>query len=246
MKRGPRLIRIFRAASLVSLASMIVASSVASCTFSRRDAVGATCRPNTVRRPRSYNRYSRWSQRGLWQRPVRRQITASGDVPDELSLDSSHVKAHRSAAGAKRGEWAQAVGRSRGGRTSKIHCLADDRGRPVAFALTPGNVADISVAVPLLGAVTSPKHLIADKAYDADSLRNWLKFRRIKAVIPIHRVAALFLTRSIAPSIDVVTSSSASSAVSKTGDVWQHDTTAWPETISPHSLSSRSLPSGSE
>ena len=44
---------IFRAAGLVSLASMIVASSVASCTFSRRDAVGATCRPNTVRRPRS-------------------------------------------------------------------------------------------------------------------------------------------------------------------------------------------------
>jgi hypothetical protein len=44
----------------------------------------------------------------------------------------------------KRGEWAQAVGRSRGGRTSKIHCLADDRGRPIAFALTPGNVADIS------------------------------------------------------------------------------------------------------
>ena len=84
----------------------------------------------------------------------------------------------------KRGEWAQAVGRSRGGRTSKIHCLADDRGRPVAFALTPGNVADISMAVPLLNAVTSPKHLIADKAYDADSLRNWLKTRRIKAVIP--------------------------------------------------------------
>ena len=67
---------------------------------------------------------------------------------------------------------------------SKIHCLADDRGRPVAFALTPGNVADISMAVPLLSAVTSPKHLIADKAYDADSLRNWLKTRRIKAVIP--------------------------------------------------------------
>jgi len=29
-----------------------------------------------------------------------------------------------------RWRWAQAVGRSRGGRTSKIHCLADDRGRP--------------------------------------------------------------------------------------------------------------------
>jgi transposase len=82
------------------------------------------------------------------------------------------------------GEWTQAVGRSRGGRTSKIHCLADDCGRPVAFALTPGNVADISTAVPLLAAVASPNCLIADKAYDADSLRNWLKIRRIKAVIP--------------------------------------------------------------
>ncbi len=59
-----------------------------------------------------------------------------------------------------------------------------DRGRPVAFSLTPGNVGDITMAVPLLNAVEQPKRLIADKAYDVDSLRNWLKARRIKAVIP--------------------------------------------------------------
>jgi len=62
--------------------------------------------------------------------------------------------------------------------------LADDRGRPVAFALTPGNIADITMAIPLLGAVDKPKRLLADKAYDADSFRNWLKRRKIKAVIP--------------------------------------------------------------
>ena len=73
---------------------------------------------------------------------------------------------------------------SRGGRTCKIHCLADDRGRPVAFTLTPGNIADISVAIPLLSRAAPAKRLLADKAYDADSLRNWLKQRRIKAVIP--------------------------------------------------------------
>jgi transposase len=54
----------------------------------------------------------------------------------------------------------------------------------VAFALTPGNVADITMAVPLLEGMRRPRRLIADKAYDADSLRRWLKSRRIKAVIP--------------------------------------------------------------
>jgi transposase len=49
-----------------------------------------------------YNRYNRWSRRGHWQR-LFEQIAASGDVPRELSLDSSHVKAHRSAASAKGG-----------------------------------------------------------------------------------------------------------------------------------------------
>ena len=62
--------------------------------------------------------------------------------------------------------------------------LADDRGRPVAFALAPGNVAVITMAAPLRGAVARPKRLLAAKAYDADSLRKWLKQRKVKAVVP--------------------------------------------------------------
>jgi transposase len=85
---------------------------------------------------------------------------------------------------AEKGGLEQAIGRSRGGRTSKIHCMADDRGRPVAFALTPGSVADITMALPLLSAVAHPKRLIADKADDADRLRGWLQERGIEAVIP--------------------------------------------------------------
>lgn len=49
-----------------------------------------------------YNRYHRWSGRGIWQRMFE-GVAAGGDIPVELSLDSSHVKAHRSAAGAKGG-----------------------------------------------------------------------------------------------------------------------------------------------
>jgi regulator of extracellular matrix RemA (YlzA/DUF370 family) len=58
-----------------------------------------------------------------------------------------------------------------------------DRGGPAAFALTPGNIVDVSMAVALLGAVATPRRLLADKAYDADSLRDWLKGRKIRAVV---------------------------------------------------------------
>jgi transposase len=49
-----------------------------------------------------YNRYNRWARRGLWQRLFVR-VAASDHVPQELLIDSSHVKAHRSAAGGKGG-----------------------------------------------------------------------------------------------------------------------------------------------
>ena len=62
--------------------------------------------------------------------------------------------------------------------------MADDQGRPIAFALTPGNIADITMAVPILEDLPRPKRLLADKAYDADRLRTWLKVRQITAVIP--------------------------------------------------------------
>jgi len=57
-------------------------------------------------------------------------------------------------------------------------------GRPVAFALTPGNIAAIRMAGPRLSAIAPPGRLIADKAHDVDSRRGWLKARRIRAVIP--------------------------------------------------------------
>jgi len=49
-----------------------------------------------------YNRYTRWARRGVWQR-IFAAAAAAGPVPEELALDSSHVKAHRSASGGKGG-----------------------------------------------------------------------------------------------------------------------------------------------
>ena len=87
----------------------------------------------------------------------------------------------------KRGAKAQAIGRSRGGPTTKIHALTDACGRIAAVSLTPGNVADISAAPALLAATPAPRRLIADKGYDANSLRKTLRKVRTEAVIPSTR-----------------------------------------------------------
>lgn len=65
-----------------------------------------------------YNRFTRWSRRGIWQRMFE-CMAAAGPVPEELSLDSTHVKAHRSAQTTKGGR-GQKRSASRGvGRPAK-------------------------------------------------------------------------------------------------------------------------------
>jgi transposase len=84
----------------------------------------------------------------------------------------------------KRGERDQAIGRSRGGRTTKIHALVDGEGRPHAILLTGGQVADIKGAAALVTATAPSGSLVGDKAYDVDQLRALLRSRGTAAVIP--------------------------------------------------------------
>jgi len=84
----------------------------------------------------------------------------------------------------KRGAQNQAIGRSRGGRTTKIHALVDEDGRPHAFVLTGGQVADIKGAASLLAATAPSERLIGDKGYDADHLRLFLEGRGTTPIIP--------------------------------------------------------------
>jgi transposase len=96
-----------------------------------------------------------------------------------------HGPRPRLGSGRKRGIHQRALGRSRGGFTSKIHCLGDARGRPVAFHLTPGEAADCKAYETLIDLPEqAPGALLADKAYDTDAIRADLKDRGIKAVIP--------------------------------------------------------------
>ena len=85
---------------------------------------------------------------------------------------------------AEKGEQKQAVGRSRGGRNTKIHALADVKGRLIAILLTGGEAHDCPVAERLVRRVKPSKRMLGDKAYDSAELRDELDERGTKPVIP--------------------------------------------------------------
>ena len=64
--------------------------------------------------------------------------------------------------------------------------LCDALGRPLRFILTAGQKADCQQALPLLEGVKT-KAVLADRGYDTDSIRNTLKEKKIKVVIPTRR-----------------------------------------------------------
>jgi transposase len=113
-------------------------------------------------------------------RCVERVWRAAGGGDDRQHRGACSSRGER----CKRGEPDQAIGRSRGGRTTKIHILIDLAGRPRAFRLTGGNIADITVAAPLLSQIAPSAWLIGDKGYDADHLRALVESRGTIAVIP--------------------------------------------------------------
>ena len=119
-------------------------------------------KPNSLHR-----RFRRWSQQGIWD-----EVFTAGvpeDALETVMVDATITKAQRFASGA-RGGGKEDLGRSRGGLTTKIHALVDERGRPLCYLLTPGQAADCRHAETLLEGVSSAC-LIGDRAYDTDALR---------------------------------------------------------------------------
>lgn len=102
-------------------------------------------------------------------------------------MDGSHIRAHQHAAGARGGQAHQALGRSCGGFSSKIHAKVDGLGLPLGFKLTAGNVHEIRTAEALLGEKVS-EYLLADRAYDGRAFRDALTARATQAVIPSKKI----------------------------------------------------------
>ncbi|MEU9237806.1 IS5 family transposase [Streptomyces subrutilus] len=145
-----------------------------------------------------HTRFRRWAADGTFDRMLRAaqaKADAAGDIEWLVSVDSTVVRAHQHAAGARKGGRDPAIGRSRGGLTSKIHLACDGRGRPLAFVVTGGNTNDCTrftavmeaIRVPRIGPGrprTRPDHVLGDKGYSSKAIRAWLRRRGIPHTIP--------------------------------------------------------------
>ena len=113
-------------------------------------------------------------------------ILKSGDF---LAMGSTFCKVHRHGLGTCKNapghETNQEIGSSRGGKTTKIHVLLDEKFHLVKFLLSAGNINDNLVAPALLqGLNLKSKVVLADKAYCDAKIRDYLEKQGARVCIP--------------------------------------------------------------
>lgn len=97
-----------------------------------------------------------------------------------------------------RSQTRQALGRSGGGLTTKVHLAVDGQGLPLSIVLTPGNVNDATAFGQVLDGIripradagrprTKPDRVLGDKAYSSRAIRHLLRRRGIAVTIPERR-----------------------------------------------------------
>ncbi|MGG2141553.1 IS5 family transposase [Symbiopectobacterium sp. RP] len=149
-----------------------------------------------------YNRFNRWSKFGIIKIIFNKLLSfldAHGLVDwSATALDGSNIRALKCTAGAPKKHLDitndNSLGRSRGGYGTKIHMATDESGIPLNIVLSAGQGHESLFALRLLdgigvqrqnGSMKRRGHaVLADKAYSGNALRNELKKREIKTVIP--------------------------------------------------------------
>jgi transposase len=107
-----------------------------------------------------------------------------GEIDQEwVFIDGSYVRAHQHASGARIGE-ERAIGKSRGGPTTKIHVAADAHGNPIDFEVTGGEVHDAKAADQIISKIDDAQYIIGDKGYDSEAIREQIRSRGAVPVIP--------------------------------------------------------------
>ena len=131
-----------------------------------------------------FKRFARWSDKGVWDK-LHQHFIEEPDM-EWLLIDSTVVRAHPCAAGAQKkkgGQEKQALGKSVGGFSTKVHATVDALGNPLRLLLTAGQRGDATQAISLLEGFDFAG-VMADRGYDTDDILDFIAQNDAEAVIP--------------------------------------------------------------
>jgi transposase len=159
-----------------------------------------------------YRWFRRWQRDGTWAKILARlqsRADAAGDIEWAVSVDSTISRAHQHAAGARHDGDLQkeppggvftepgdhALGRSRGGFTTKTHLACEQGRKTLSTVITAGQRGDSPQFIEVLERIkvyrvgggrprTRPDLVLADKAYTSRGNRGYARRRKIRVCIP--------------------------------------------------------------
>ena len=115
-----------------------------------------------------YGWHQRFVREGLWEKLLKRY---AGRLKSKVRLiDGTHIVVHQSGSNPAGGASKQAMGKTRGGRNTKLMALTDARGRVVELKLVEGQSYEGSHVVGMLP-LGMELIIVGDKGFDSDSLR---------------------------------------------------------------------------
>lgn len=150
----------------------------------------------------AWSRFRRWTAGGVWQHVLavlQREADRAGHLDWATHyVDGTVVRAHQHAAGALGGQHFEALGRSRGGFSTKVHLRTEGNGKPLTFLISGGERHESLYVHALLsqGQVRRPGpgrprvlpgRLLGDKGYSYSTVRRALAQRGVRAIIPRRR-----------------------------------------------------------
>lgn len=128
-----------------------------------------------------YRFHNRWAKKGVFKLLL--EAIAKEDEDDYKIIDATHIKVHQDACRHPQAAEKRGLGKTKGGRNSKLNACVNGNGKPLFILLRPGNEHEILTAEETLGDVTE-KIVLADRGYDSDRLRDQIMKAGGVAIIP--------------------------------------------------------------
>ena len=131
-----------------------------------------------------YHKFRLWCADDIFEN-ILQALIADTEKYLLVEIDSTFCKVHQHAAGARKRHGNQAIGVSRGGKTTKIHALVTENFQLIGLLLTGGQIHDSECAIELLSKVNlNSKTILGDKAFCSARIREFIQAQGGRVCIP--------------------------------------------------------------